>query len=187
MVRARLTLLVVSVALAAPLQGESQLIVKDGTGLVLGELIGINDFPTDLYRDSFLYRYGANEFVVMGVSREWGPERLSPYFDNSSCTGTPWFPTDGSILSYSAYPIGVIDNQLNLYRIERGASPGSPTLTHKVNGSGVCVSASAPSNPLAATEVGVFPFVVGPIRYDLNPTIFWDQFQTGDMSRWSNY
>lgn len=52
---------------------------------------------------------------------------------------------------------------------------------------GACVPTTMTSTFLPVVPVDPVPSYQTPLRYSLNPSIFWDQFQTGDLSRWSNY
>lgn len=188
MVRAVLAVVAVVLLIAASARAESSLVVIDANLVVLGELVDLAGFHVNANSDALLYRYGANEYLIVPLNSISGcPGKAELYYEDSSCTGQAWVRVSELFQENRRHPTGFMDYSGNLYRLERGSVAQSPVITHKMNTGGACVANPGPAGGWLSMDL-VGPLAVQtPCTYVLNPNIFWDQFQTGDMSRWSNY
>lgn len=188
MAKAALAVVAASLLAAASATAESPLVVMDANQFALGELVDLAGFHINAGSDALLYRYGANEYLIIPLNSINGcPGKAELYYEDSSCSGQAWVRVSELFQENRRHPTGFMDYSGNLYRLERGSVAQSPTITHKMNTAGVCVSNPGPAGGWLPMNL-VGPLAVQPpCTYVLNPTIFWDQFQTGDMSRWSNY
>jgi len=176
---------------AAGLAQELPLVVRDNTHTVLGGLFQINAVSySDLVKlDLMLYRYGASDYVFIYVSANLmeGIRHDDLYFENDSCTGQAWVEIDKRFQVGRPYPVGVLHHSDTLYRVGPGANYNSNQLYYRINSQGECDNSWTPgASYLPAFPVGPFPTFQPPLYYEINPSIFWDGFQTGDLSRWSN-
>jgi len=176
-------------AIAAPALAGGSLVVFDANQKVLGEVVHVAPATAvGSSHDLMLYRYGANESLLLPVNRD-GIMTGGSYFETTDCTGQTWTASEVRNWPDRSYAAGYrsLDGQL-LYRIEPGAGAVVVTMRSHLDEQGVCIAHVTSGYPwLPADPIGPPPTYVAPLSYVLNPTIFWDQFQTGDLTRWSNY
>jgi len=167
------------------------LVVRDNTGSILGDLFQINAIHySDSYKlDLMLYRYGSSNYLFMYLPANLMEDiqRDDLYFENESCTGQAWVEIDKRFRPGHPYPVGVLGHTGTLYRIAPGANVNGNQLYYKINFEGSCDNSWTPgASYLPAFPIGPFPAYELPLFYELNPSIFWDGFQTGNVSRWSS-
>lgn len=164
---------------------QAQLVVVDATGSTIGDLIQLRESGGS--HDLMMYRYGASDYVVLRISvagTDSGGGTV--LFDNGACIGQAWITANSDTLLVPN-PFGLVRNG-TLYRVEPNSDTSPAGVGYILYDSGDCIPWNPPPGfeAILATTVGAMPAWTSPLKYELNPLVFWDQFQTGDLTRWSN-
>lgn len=175
---------------AGPAIAESPLVMMDANGAILGEVISTDQ---DLTSAQVLYRLDTGGFAVWKVTEgNYEDPFVFTYFDLANCTGAHLFeiaPTPIRMATYfhrMTWLPGVVPIVIMRYPTSStGSSQTTRSYYHPTSG---CVNTGAVTrNVVAAEFVENLRYYTGPIHIELNPVLFSDSFQTGDMGRWSNY
>lgn len=186
----KLAAMALATVLAGPVLAESPLVLMDANDAIIGEVISTDQSLTSA---QILYRLDTGGFAIWKVTEgDYEDPFVFTYFDLANCTGTQLFeiaPTPIRMATYfhrMTWLPGVVPIVIMRYPT---ASPGTSMTTrsyyHPTSG---CVNTGAVSrNAVPAEFVENLRIYTGPVHIELNPVLFSDSFQTGDMGRWSNY
>jgi len=178
-------------------------VVVDGSGAVLGPVVTIPSNSDGLSVSStrvvFSYRQG-NDFTLLqtqgGTEVIPGalPTNYSVYparvfYADNSCGGQPVGFVFPAGLAPQVIPLRIIVGT-EIWSVDETGIAEISAGSYRSAG-----SATAGCTPIATDTYSLWPSdglwgsfsFTPPLRVTLNPSIFWDQFQTGDATRWSNY
>lgn len=194
MLRWGLVVFALVVAVAAPVLAEETLVVMDSTGAVLGPVVSVQVPESNTYgfnRVVFAYRQGtevtllqtqsANRIDGMHPAQLWyatGDCSLDPVMVEVDCCAVP------EVMPFTLWEWGTI------WAVDTATTSSFSTASYRLSG-GTPPMECMPQTPASRNGHpiqlwGTISFTP-PLSVGLNPVIFTDQFQTGDMSRWSNY
>lgn len=198
----RLALLLLAAGGAVSVRAEETLVVVDNAGTVLGPVVGAGCTSTwdcGWRQVTFVYRQGtgyallrtASDSMVEDVSGLSSTQYV--YFQSTDCSDTLGVVSPGDCcggfpiprIRLAADELWAIDVTTQVCQIEtqsrrRLGSSGAASNCEAVGVPGMIATGNC------ASPWGTLTFTP-PLRVALNPAIFADQFQTGDLSRWSNY
>jgi hypothetical protein len=198
----RLALLLLAVGGAASVRAEETLVVVDNAGTVLGPVVGAGCTATwdcGWRQVTFVYRQGAG-YVLLRTASDSMVEDASGlsstqyvYFQSADCSDTLGVVDPGDCCGGFPIPrVRLAGTELWAVDVTSEACQIVTQSRRRLGSSGpssVCEPVDIPGLVVAgncATPWGTIAFTL-PLRVALNPAIFADQFQTGDLSRWSNY
>lgn len=204
MVKTGLVAVALASTLATSVFAEELVVVTDDSGAVLGPVVG-GTFQNSAF-EWFLFAHRLGDTIIFLHSTPMGDRVETPgpsshylYFSSPDCGGIPAFAR-----LEDAAPVAVAPPRLYtpiLLGVESGDVWGVDAFTvtppisvgSKRHAQGYPYPAMACEQitPAALTGypvdyLGTLSFTF-PLHMGINPVIFQDQFQTGDMSRWSNY
>jgi len=198
----RLALLLLAVGGAVSARAEETLVVVDNAGTVLGPVIGAGCTSTwdcGWRQVVFVVRQGT-EYVLLRTASDSMVEDVSGlsstqyvYFQSLDCSDTLGVVSPGDCCGGFPVPrIRLAGDDLWEIDVTNQACSISPQSQRRLGTSGAASACEPVSIPgfiatgNCATPWGTLAFTP-PLRVVINPVLFADQFQTGDLSRWSNY
>lgn len=190
MLRNGLVALALAALLVAPGAGESPLVVLDASGIVQGQLIDLN---VDMNYPTFAYELDTGGFALFRVNGVgYAPSYSGSFYTSPDCNGPIYLAQDvrsqGSILDPAYWITLVNPASTEVIVKDVKATPVQDLEVVSQYSPGGCTNVTPNIRGLVqVTLVESMRDYTPPFRVAPNPTIFWDQFQTGDMSRWSNY
>lgn len=200
--KARLALLLLAVGGAVSVRAEETLVVVDNAETVLGPVVGAGCTTTwdcGWRQVTFIYRQGT-EYVLLRTASDSLVEDVSGlastqyvYFQSADCSGTLGVIDPGDCCGGFPVPrIRLAGDQFWAIDVTSEACQIVTESRRRLGSSGAASACEAVGVPgmvatgNCATPWGTLAFTP-PLRVVLNPVIFADQFQTGDLGRWSNY
>lgn len=184
-----LVVIALAIVFACPAMAETPLVMMDGTGAIIGEVISTDQ---DLTSAQVLYRLDTGGFAIWKVTEgDYEDPFVFTYFDLADCIGSKLLeitPTPIPMVTYfhrMTWLPGVVPIVIVRYPT---ASAGSSMTTRSYSiHLGLREHRRRDWNVVAEEFVENLRYYTGPIHIELNPVLFSDSFQTGDMGRWSNY
>lgn len=185
-----LVVIALAIVFACPAMAESPLVMMDGSGAIIGEVISTDQ---NLTSAQVLYRLDTGGFAIWKVTEgNYEDPFVFTYFDLADCIGSKLLeitPTPIPMVTYfhrMTWLPGVVPIVIVRYpTASAGSSMTTRSYYHPTSG---CVNTGAVTRNVVAEEfVENLRYYTGPIHIELNPVLFSDSFQTGDMGRWSNY
>lgn len=183
-------------------RAEETLVVVDDAGIVLGPVVGagcVSTWDCGWRQVPFVYRQGTGYALLRTASSSLIEDAagLSSeqyiYFSSADCSDTLGVVDPGDCCGGFPMPrIRLTGDELWAVDV---TSEGCQITTHSRRrlGSSGAISACEPVGPEGVIATGNCAQPWGtltftpPLIVALNPVLFADQFQTGDLSRWSNY
>lgn len=198
----RLALLLLAVGGVVSVRAEETLVVVDNAGTVLGPVIGAGCTSTwdcSWRQVIFVHRQGT-EYVLLRTASDALVEDASGlsstqyvYFQSTDCSETVGVVSPGDCCGGFPIPrIRLTGDDLWAIDVTNQACSITTQSRRRLGSSGATSDCEAVSVPgfvatgNCAAHWGTLAFTP-PLRVVLNPVIFADQFQTGDLGRWSNY
>lgn len=197
-----LALLLLAVGGAVSARAEETLVVVDDAGTVLGPVVGAGCTSTwdcGWRQVTFVYRQGTGYVLLRTASSALVEDVAGPattqsiYFQSADCSDTLGVVNPGDCCGGFPMPrIRLAGDELWAIDVTAQACQIETHSRRRLGSSGAASDCEVVTTPgwivtgNCATPWGAFAFTP-PLNVVLNPDIFADQFQTGDLRRWSNY
>lgn len=191
MLRTGAAVIAVSLLVAAPAAGESPLVVVDSVGTVLGEVVDVAGSGVGA-TIAYPLSTGGSAIIKADVGGFSSSVQTS-YYELLDCEGTIYLqdgvaPGPTNMMNPAHFvTFDFPESTAIIVQVQRDSVPQVIMEASRFNEINCLNETPYPRSVVPAQYVEVLKSYIPPLSVTANPSIFWDQFQTGDMSRWSNY